>query len=404
MDDKQVMHAMNLDDAYHVERVLARGAYGVTELVSIDGTGPFVRKKIPLNLVRRRLWSALAECRSPRLPRIEAMYELPDCFVVVYDFVDGRTLDRIVAVQRPDAQTATRLASQICEAAHELHRHGIVHRDITPSNIVVASDGVHLIDFGIARETDGPAKTDRNTTALGTWGFAAPEQYGFAAVDARSDVYAIGRLLGYMLTGLYPTDNRYDAALADPAVVPPGLRAIVDKACAFEPSARFGSAEEFRNALLHGLPPADTPSNGAPSAGTGVGAASGTAAVTQAQKRRRTTVLVAAIAAGVVIALVVAIGGLALLRGRMTDADEGSPSTMSASPSDSSGRSGSDSPTGGTASGDGQDDVVDNPLEITEHGWSADDGFVHYVVAIRNTDKTKTIVFPELVVTGKSAD
>ncbi|EKF16394.1 serine/threonine protein kinase, partial [Bifidobacterium bifidum IPLA 20015] len=57
MDERQTMHAMMLDDAYCVERVLADGAYGVTEMVSLDGAGPFVRKKMPPRLARRRLWS-----------------------------------------------------------------------------------------------------------------------------------------------------------------------------------------------------------------------------------------------------------------------------------------------------------------------------------------------------------
>ena len=72
MDERQTMHAMMLDDAYCVERVLADGAYGVTEMVSLDGVGPFVRKK------------------------------LPDMFVVVYDYVDGVTLDHYVCERDDD--------------------------------------------------------------------------------------------------------------------------------------------------------------------------------------------------------------------------------------------------------------------------------------------------------------
>ena len=59
MDDKQAMHAMSIDDAYHVERTLARGPSGVTELVSIDGNGPFVRKKIPSPLAQRNVWAEM---------------------------------------------------------------------------------------------------------------------------------------------------------------------------------------------------------------------------------------------------------------------------------------------------------------------------------------------------------
>ena len=70
MDDKQAMHAMSIDDAYHVERTLARGPSGVTELVSIDGNGPFVRKKIPSPLAQRNVWAVLSACQSNRLPRV----------------------------------------------------------------------------------------------------------------------------------------------------------------------------------------------------------------------------------------------------------------------------------------------------------------------------------------------
>lgn len=72
MNDSQLMHAMSLDDTYRVEQVLARGEDGITELVTIDGAGPFVRKKMRQELARRNVWSALTECSSPRLPRVEA--------------------------------------------------------------------------------------------------------------------------------------------------------------------------------------------------------------------------------------------------------------------------------------------------------------------------------------------
>lgn len=152
MDDKQAMHAMSIDDAYHVERTLARGPSGVTELVSIDGNGPFVRKKIPSPLAQRNVWAALSACQSNRLPRVEATYELPDRFVIVYDYVPGSTLAQIAEENgRLAPNVAVQLIDQICEAVQELHQHGVIHRDITPANVIVAQDGAHLIDFGIAR-------------------------------------------------------------------------------------------------------------------------------------------------------------------------------------------------------------------------------------------------------------
>ena len=248
MNDDQVLHALHFDDAYEVKTVLADGAGGLTELVFLDGAGPFVRKKIPEKMVRRGVWSALSECKCRRLPHVVATYELPDMFVVVYDYVPGETLESLVAAHgciAPDE--AIKLTCEVCEAAGALHAYSIVHRDITPANVIVAADGAHLVDLGIARlRVDGVSK---DTSKLGTWGFASPEQFGFAQTDARSDVYSIGRLLGYMLTGVRPDDEAYEKALDEQEKVPPEYRAVIDRACLFEPSSRYQSAESLAQAL-----------------------------------------------------------------------------------------------------------------------------------------------------------
>lgn len=239
---------MSIDDMYHVERVLARGKGGVAELVTVEGAGPFVRKKIPNELARRSVWSVLADCDCARLPQVEATYKTPDEFVVVYDFVPGDTLEALVKQVGPlDAAQAVSLALDICEAAGTLHAQGVVHRDITPKNVVASSDGAHLIDLGIARLYAEGAT--RDTNALGTWGFAAPEQYGFKQTDARSDVYSIGCVLGYLLTGVMPDEDAYHDALADESAVPAHLRAVVERATNMEPSARYQSAMDLAAAL-----------------------------------------------------------------------------------------------------------------------------------------------------------
>ena len=208
------MHAMSIDDMYHVERVIARGKGGVTELVTVEGAGPFVRKKMTRGLVRRGVWSALLDCDCPRLPHIENIYQMPDEFVVVYDFIPGKSLRELVAERGrlPESEVIS-LGLDLCEAAGAVHELGIIHRDITPKNVVVSGDGAHLIDFGIARMYTEGASRDTNT--LGTYGFASPEQYGFEQTDARSDVYSIGRVLGYLLTGIMPNDEGYREALLD---------------------------------------------------------------------------------------------------------------------------------------------------------------------------------------------
>ena len=127
---------------------------------------------------------------------------------------------------------------------------------------MVAADGAHLIDLGIARMRNSHAT--RDTTSLGTYGFAAPEQYGFAQTNARSDVYSIGQLLGYMLTGVRPDESAaYENALADESLVPAWVRTVVEKASAFEPSLRYRSAAGVAEALGVPVPDAGAGSGGA---------------------------------------------------------------------------------------------------------------------------------------------
>lgn len=422
MDDKQAMHAMSIDDAYHVERTLAREPSGVTELVSIDGNGPFVRKKIPSPLAQRNVWAALSACQSNRLPRVEATYELPDRFVIVYDYVPGSTLAQIAEENgRLAPNVAVQLIDQICEAVQELHQHGVIHRDITPANVIVAQDGAHLIDFGIARIRSEASNRSRDTTALGTYGFASPEQYGFAKTDARSDVFSLGRLLGFMLTGVYPDASDYEQRLADDAAVPARLRAVIGYACAFEPSKRPQSVQEFHQALFsQSNPPIPNASSAnPPSTRTTNGSASASRLFRRLHLSKRAIVLwsiagaaliIAAIAGGIVLAGQLGIIGSATSPDSSTQSS--SQSTDKADGGHSSNGSGTDNANGtggvgGTdgADGDNQDTVTDNPLKIVESGWSADQqGYVHYAFALRNTSKTQQVQYPQITITGRAKD
>lgn len=251
MNEEQLIHALSIDDAYHVERTLVEShGKGVTERVTMEGSGPFVRKKIPLNLANRAVWAVLQECDSLRLPRVALTYELPDCFVAVYDFVPGNTLESLVAARcRLPVDEAVQAVQDVYEALADMHAHGMVHCDVAPANVIIAADGAHLIDFGIAKFEF--QKSSDDVARFGTWGFAAPEQYGFAPADVRSDVYSVSQMLGYLLTGVSPEpgSKAFSQAIEDRQVVPADIAEIIKKGTAFEPGNRYQSIVDFSRAL-----------------------------------------------------------------------------------------------------------------------------------------------------------
>ena len=429
MDDRQVMHAMSLDDAYQVNQVLACGSGGVTELVSIGGTGPFVRKKIPLQLARRNVWSALSECASPRLPHVEATYELPDCFVVIYDYIAGEPLESMVSEHgRMPMDAALAVMGQLCEAVGELHAHGIVHRDISPKNVIMASDGAHLIDLGISRmHAEKPMGHD--TTILGTWGFAPAEQYGFAQTDSRSDIYSLGRLLGYLLTGVYPTDGDYERLLNDDDVVDAHTRAVIARACALEPSARPQTVTRFMDELMGRAPLPDALAADSHGGEDGVRRARrGAGRIGRTLRRLRDSVAALPMSTRVVgllaallcaaLAVVLVFGGAQAMvdrfggsgRAGRTVAESGS-STSSKPSEDLSqprengqGKSGQDGngTSGGGSGADSSDS--DKILRIGESGWYARDGYVHYAVELRDTSADKGVSAPTISIVGKDKE
>ena len=247
-----VLEAIERDEAYRVVSVLSDGPSGRTELVVPVATGTpiYVRKRIPIQIANPEAWEQLAAISHPLLPHVAETYLLPDAFVTVCDYVEGFSVEQLMAARgRIDADQVRAIIADVCSAAGALHARGIIHRDITPKNVIIAADGAHLIDLGIARVGDATARHD--TTRLGTWGFAAPEQFGFAQTDARSDVYSIGTLAGYMLTGTDPGEYGFDVAVSN---LPWNLSSVIERARSFEPSARFASARELSQAFGEGAP------------------------------------------------------------------------------------------------------------------------------------------------------
>ena len=190
----------------------------------------------------------------PNLPKVTDSFEADGKQYLVMEFVDGQTLEELVTgAGRPlPPATVLGLGVDLCLVLDYLHRHQppIIFRDLKPGNIMIDRDGtVKLIDFGIARLFT-PGKS-RDTTTLGTPGYAAPEQYGKGQTDARSDLYALGATLHFLLTARDPADEPFKfppARRLNPAV-PAELEAVVARAVATNADERWSSARDMRRAL-----------------------------------------------------------------------------------------------------------------------------------------------------------
>lgn len=192
-------------------------------------------------------------------------------FYYVMEYLEGPTLDRLVRDRGPLAPgRAVFLVRQLCGALAEAHAAGMVHRDLKPNNVIVAAlggqrDVAKLLDFGLVQDhTDAPddARITRAGTVLGTPAYMCPEQAAGERVDRRGDVYSLGALAFFALTGRPPFEGAtaaklMSAHLTQPAPdaravrpdVPADLAAVLARCLAKDPGARYQSACELDAAL-----------------------------------------------------------------------------------------------------------------------------------------------------------
>ena len=182
---------------------------------------------------------------------------------IVMEFVDGETLAAKLAREgRLSVEAAVRTASGMLFALRSAHDAGIVHRDVKPGNVMLASNGdVKVTDFGVARAVSDHTLTETGMV-IGTAHYLAPEQVAGGPATPVSDLYSVGAVMYEMLTGNKPFEAETPIAVAmkrlteDPRPVrsvrkdtPVAVAAVVDRALARDPAARFGSAVDMREAL-----------------------------------------------------------------------------------------------------------------------------------------------------------
>ncbi len=254
-------------DRYEIDAELGRGAMGVV----YRARDPKLDRTVAIKTVSLAGLDAEAEqeYRKRFVVEAQAAGRLSHAGIVtifdvreeeaepylVMEYVEGQSLQQLVSRENRSLPLSTtlRLVQEVAEALHYAHSQGVVHRDIKPANILVTSDGhPKIADFGIAKLNQ--AELTMPGQVLGSPAFMAPEQLGDEGVDARSDLFSLGVILYYMLTGHRPFQGNSTTTVCfklvnhEPPSVsafeskfPPELDKIVSRAIAKDPAGRYQS-------------------------------------------------------------------------------------------------------------------------------------------------------------------
>jgi beta-lactam-binding protein with PASTA domain/tRNA A-37 threonylcarbamoyl transferase component Bud32 len=255
------------DGRYRIVRKLGTGGMANVYLAEDEVLGRRVAIKILndrhagddqfVERFRREAKNA-ASLSHPNIVSIYDRGEAEGTYYIAMEYLDGRSLKELIVARGPaPIHIAVDYARQILAAIRFAHRHGIVHRDIKPHNVLVDGEGrLKVTDFGIARA--GVSQMTEAGSIIGTAQYLSPEQARGAPVDQTSDLYSVGVVLYELLTGLVPFSGdtpveiamKHLSSVPEPpsakrAEVPRDLDLVVLRALAKDPSERYHSAEEM---------------------------------------------------------------------------------------------------------------------------------------------------------------
>ena len=255
------------DGRYRIVRKLGMGGMANVYLAEDEVLGRRVAIKILndrhagddqfVERFRREAKNA-ASLSHPNIVSIYDRGEAEGTYYIAMEYLDGRSLKELIVARGPaPIHLAVDYARQILAALRFAHRHGIVHRDIKPHNVLVDGEGrLKVTDFGIARA--GASQMTEAGSIIGTAQYLSPEQAKGASVDQTSDLYSVGVVLYELLTGVVPFsgDTPVEIAMkhlstvpeppsAKRADIPRDLDMVVMRALAKDPSERYQSAEEM---------------------------------------------------------------------------------------------------------------------------------------------------------------
>ncbi len=277
----------------------------------------------------RREALAIANLNHPNILHVYDAGVAYGHYYLVMDYAEGGSLQDLLRRGPCDIGWTISIVSQLADALDHAHQRGLVHRDVKPSNVLLTRDGHPLLtDFGIAKVLYESASLTRTGATLGTPDYMAPEQIQGQPVDGRTDIYALGVMLYEMLAGwtpfrastpvatLYRQVNEPPPPLRQANIsVPPWLEAVVERALAKQPAARYQRASELAQDLRRqavSAAPSYLPSSAqivpppVPSIPT--------VATSRSTARRRSPVLVGLAVLAVLLLAAVVVAGYALLR------------------------------------------------------------------------------------------
>ncbi len=201
-----------------------------------DGHQYFLKKREVYSL---RVYEYLRDHHIDNTPVIYRVWESEGSLMILEEFITGITLSDYIEKKRHlTLEEAVELTNQLCDIVRELHQCDppIIHRDIKPANIMITDDGrLILLDMDAAKVFSD--HESRDTYLLGTYGYAAPEQYGFGKASVSSDIYSIGKVLEEMLTG--DVNGEADGY----------IKAVIDRCTQIDPANRYSSVAQLQKEL-----------------------------------------------------------------------------------------------------------------------------------------------------------
>jgi serine/threonine protein kinase len=195
----------------------------------------------------------LASLSHPNIPAIYDVDFSPGKFSIVFQYIEGQTLRKIIEAGPVQIGTARVWFHQIASALEHAHKLGIVHRDVKPENIIITpdSESAYLVDFGIALSAEEARKLTRSGYAMGTPGYMSPEQLAGEVVDSRSDLYSLGVTFYETLSGKRIPPGNYEPLASNEAISP-----LIDDlilSCLEPKERRLSSARVFQAQLTGAL-------------------------------------------------------------------------------------------------------------------------------------------------------